>query len=140
MSNGRKNTSPGAEQTAAIPILALSSIYTEPRTNETRVEHANVRISKRVKRKRAQRVGSSSSVMNTLCPLSETTISDKRTHNQLVHKSPTFGPKGVHTDSLKISPSLTIVASALPNTHLDVKQTLQTKANTRVFDPGDVIK
>jgi hypothetical protein len=57
MSGERKNTLP------CIPTLALSSIYTEPRTNETRVEHVNVRISRRVKLKQAQRVGSPSSVM-----------------------------------------------------------------------------
>jgi hypothetical protein len=39
MSGERKSTLP------FIPTLALSSIYTEPRTNETRMEHANVRIS-----------------------------------------------------------------------------------------------
>jgi hypothetical protein len=39
MSGERKST------LACIPTLALSSIYTEPRTNETRMEHVNVRIS-----------------------------------------------------------------------------------------------
>jgi hypothetical protein len=76
---GTKEHFAGAKQTLSIPMLALSNIYTEPRTNETRVEHANVRMSKRVKPKRAQRVGSSSSVMKILCPLSETTISDMPT-------------------------------------------------------------
>jgi hypothetical protein len=38
MSGERKNTVPGAEnKTLPIPTLALSSIYTEPRTNETHV-------------------------------------------------------------------------------------------------------
>jgi hypothetical protein len=69
----------GRNKTRVIPILALSSIYTEQRTNETRIKHVNVRISKRVKLK--QRVGYLSSVMNTLCPLSETTISDKRSNS-----------------------------------------------------------
>jgi hypothetical protein len=64
----------GPNKTPCIPILALSSIYTEPRTNETRVEHVNVRISKWVKLKQTPRVGYSSSVMNTLCPLYEMTI------------------------------------------------------------------
>jgi hypothetical protein len=73
---GTKEHFTGAKHTAVIPTPALSSIYTKPRTNEMCVEHTNVRILKRVKPKRAQRVGSSSSMMNTLRPLSETTISD----------------------------------------------------------------